>query len=550
MSDETINVEIQQQEFAIEINGSFATDALHKSIAGEINALEEKLFLDNEDELLLEDSADGKKKKKFKASNLLGASSTANWGNINGTLSDQTDLINYIEQEIGAIDIPTMLSDLLDDSNHRLVTDTEKSAWNAKQPAGDYATNTALTNGLAGKSDINHTHSLYSDSAFKTISVSGQNNIVADAKDDTLTFVAGTNITIETNATNDSITISAAGGASGESNTASNIGTSGVGIFKDKSGVDLRFKKINAGSNKITITDDTANDEVDIDVDETKLSLNNFLEKSYNSLTDKPIIPTNTSDLTNNSGFITEANTEVQKGVTAHGWGNHASAGYLTSYSETDPVFSASQAANITSTHITVLNNTSGTNTGDQDLSGLVPKTTMVNNKALSTDISLTATDIGVSTTNFDGNLSVADDTLQKALDTLDNMIASGSGGIVKASYTGLIDGINTEYILDKNYADIMLYLNGVLYTNTEYSYLTGTVTMNIPIATGTELLIFGITNIADDLPTPVQIGAIASNITGITGADAITNGVSLTTAEYGAITPDASTLYLITDAT
>jgi hypothetical protein len=181
---------------------------------------------------------------------------------------------------------------------------------------------------------------------------------------------------------------------------------------------------------------------------------------------------------------------------------------------------------------------------------GGVPTSRTVNGKALSSDISLTATDIGVSTTNFDGNLSEADDTLQKALDTLDNMIASGSGGIVKASYTGLIDGINTEYILDKNYADIMLYLNGVLYTNTEYSYLAGTVTMNIPIATGTELLIFGITNIADGLPTPTQIGAIASNITGITGADAITNGVSLTTAEYGAITPDASTLYFITDAT
>jgi len=36
--------------------------------------------------------------------------------------------------------------------------------------------------------------------------------------------------------------------------------------------------------------------------------------------------------------------------------------------SESDPVFSASQAANITGTHITVLGNTSGTNTGDQSL--------------------------------------------------------------------------------------------------------------------------------------------------------------------------------------
>lgn len=46
----------------------------------------------------------------------------------------------------------------------------------------------------------------------------------------------------------------------------------------------------------------------------------------------------------------------------------------LKPFQETDPVFNASQAKNITSTHISVLNNTSGTNTGDQDLSGLVEK--------------------------------------------------------------------------------------------------------------------------------------------------------------------------------
>ena len=48
--------------------------------------------------------------------------------------------------------------------------------------------------------------------AFSTVSVSGQSDVVADSKTDTLTFVAGTNITITTDAGADSITINASGG--------------------------------------------------------------------------------------------------------------------------------------------------------------------------------------------------------------------------------------------------------------------------------------------------------------------------------------------------
>ena len=50
----------------------------------------------------------------------------------------------------------------------------------------------------------------------------------------------------------------------GEINTASNVGTGGVGVFKQKDGDDLEFKNINSSTSYITITNDIANNEIDI----------------------------------------------------------------------------------------------------------------------------------------------------------------------------------------------------------------------------------------------------------------------------------------------
>ena len=49
-------------------------------------------------------------------------------------------------------------------------------------------------------------------SLFQTIAVSGQDNVVADSTTDTLTFVAGTNMTINTDAASDTVTFASSGG--------------------------------------------------------------------------------------------------------------------------------------------------------------------------------------------------------------------------------------------------------------------------------------------------------------------------------------------------
>ena len=62
--------------------------------------------------------------------------------------------------------------------------------------------------GIATGAEVNQ-------NAFSNVAVAGQTTVEADGKTDTLTLVAGTNITITTDASTDSVTISAAGGAAG-----------------------------------------------------------------------------------------------------------------------------------------------------------------------------------------------------------------------------------------------------------------------------------------------------------------------------------------------
>lgn len=69
---------------------------------------------------------------------------------------------------------------------------------------------------------------------FKTISVSGQSDVVADSITDTLTLVAGTGVTITTNASTDTITIAS---SSGGGLIGVQVFTSGSGTYTPTSGM-------------------------------------------------------------------------------------------------------------------------------------------------------------------------------------------------------------------------------------------------------------------------------------------------------------------------
>ncbi len=73
------------------------------------------------------------------------------------------------------------------------------------------------------------------------------------------------------------LTSSVSGGSTGgEANIGQNVGSGGVGPYFDKNGVTLEFKNINAGSSKITVTEDVPNKEIDIDVVPSNIDLNDL----------------------------------------------------------------------------------------------------------------------------------------------------------------------------------------------------------------------------------------------------------------------------------
>jgi hypothetical protein len=93
-------------------------------------------------------------------------------------------------------------------------------------------------------------------SLFSTIAVSGQSNVVADTTSDTLTLVAGTNITITTDATTDTITINSSGGGGNLNNSVYNRNstnyTTSSTSFTDIDGVNLSLS-VTTGARRVLV---------------------------------------------------------------------------------------------------------------------------------------------------------------------------------------------------------------------------------------------------------------------------------------------------------
>lgn len=101
----------------------------------------------------------------------------------------------------------------------------------------------------------------------------------------------------------------------GEINTASNVGSGGVAVFKQKTATNFEFKSIQAGSSKITVSDNIPDNQVDIDVNvanlgisKTDVGLDNVDNTADN---DKPVSTVQQAALDAKSNSLTTINAQT-----------------------------------------------------------------------------------------------------------------------------------------------------------------------------------------------------------------------------------------------
>lgn len=164
------------------------------------------------------------------------------------------------------ISVPTVTSDLTNDSNY--VAD-----------ASYVHTDNNFTNTLKTKLDNIASGAEVNQNAFSNVKV-GTTTVAADSKTDTLEFVAGSNITLTPDATNDKVTIAAT------DTTYSEATTSAAGLM--------------SSTDKTKLNGIASGAEVNVQANwnETSSSSDAYIQN-------KPTIPTAVSQLTNDSGYQT-----------------------------------------------------------------------------------------------------------------------------------------------------------------------------------------------------------------------------------------------------
>lgn len=117
---------------------------------------------------------------------------------------------------------------------------------------------------------------------------------------------AGSNVSVITSG--DDIIVSASSGT-GETNTASNYGTDGVGPYDSKSGVNLRFRNLASVHDGLTITLDATDHDIDFDLSEPNINHDLLLNFVANEHIDHSSVSILTTEGIQGGGDITSTRT-------------------------------------------------------------------------------------------------------------------------------------------------------------------------------------------------------------------------------------------------
>jgi hypothetical protein len=137
-----------------------------------------------------------------------------------------------------------------------------------------------------------------------------------------------------------------------------------------------------------------------------------------------------------------------------------------------------------------------------------------------------------------DGDKTKLDSALQSVIGTTDEVVVTGGDTIsLAAAVTASLA------LADSALQSVIGTTDEVVVTGGDTISLAAAVTASLALADSATQPGDNVSDLTNDA------AYVPSDPSGVTGADAITNMMSLTQAEYDAITPNASTFYLITDA-
>jgi len=192
---------------------------------------------------------------KFKGEN--DADQEVVYAKITAIIQDSTDttedgLLEFANRKAGS----NVITARLKSDSLQLLNGTGLEVAGLTYPTSDGSSGQALV--TDGSGNLSFSSISAGGNAFGTITVSGQSDVVADSNSDTLTLIAGSNITLTTNATNDSVTIASSGSGS-VTETFKTLAVSGQSdVVADSATDTLTF----AAGSGMSITTDASTDTI------------------------------------------------------------------------------------------------------------------------------------------------------------------------------------------------------------------------------------------------------------------------------------------------